>query len=166
MVPSPPEVIQWFGCSNLKCCAAHIWCWPTSVVMKMSCFTARVSLVQPLDRVLRLDDRTRAVMSWVNFRLSFARHTSICRHHVVSAWLSTSVVSACHAASSAASARPASAMIGTSTGTFLLIEDGSMSMWILRDPWLNAFSRPVTRSSNRAPTASSTSQPCIARFAS
>jgi hypothetical protein len=27
-------------------------------------------------------------MSWVNFRLSLARHTSIWRHHVVSAWLS------------------------------------------------------------------------------
>jgi hypothetical protein len=33
MVPSPPEVIQRFGSSNLKNCAAHIWCWPTSVVM-------------------------------------------------------------------------------------------------------------------------------------
>ena len=27
------EVIQRFGSSNLKNCAAHIWCWPTSVVM-------------------------------------------------------------------------------------------------------------------------------------
>ena len=29
-----------------------------------------------------------------------------------------------------------------------------MSIWIFRDPGLNAFSRPVTRSSNRAPIAS------------
>src|ERR1700739_4646135 len=36
MVPRPPEVIQWFGFSKPKCCAAHIWCWPTSVVMKVS----------------------------------------------------------------------------------------------------------------------------------
>ena len=33
MVPRPPEVIQWFGFSNLMNWAAHIWCWPTSVVM-------------------------------------------------------------------------------------------------------------------------------------
>ena len=33
MVPRPPEVIQRFGSSNLKNWAAHIWCWPTSVVM-------------------------------------------------------------------------------------------------------------------------------------
>ncbi len=41
-----------------------------------------------------------------------------------------------------------------------------MSAWIFFDPGLNAFSRPVTRSSNRAPMFSSTSQPCIARLAS
>jgi hypothetical protein len=39
-----------------------------------------------------------------------------------------------------------------------------MSALIFFDPWLNAFSRPVTRSSNRAPMFSSTSQPCIARL--
>ena len=41
-----------------------------------------------------------------------------------------------------------------------------MSMWILRLPGLNAFSRPVTRLSKRAPMFSSTSQPCMARLAS
>jgi hypothetical protein len=39
--------------------------------------------------------------------------------------------------------------IGTSTRTFLLIEDGSMSTWILRELGEKAFSRPVTRSSKR-----------------
>ena len=29
--PSPPEVSHLFGSSNPKYCAAHIWCWPTSV---------------------------------------------------------------------------------------------------------------------------------------
>jgi hypothetical protein len=47
-----------------------------------------------------------------------------------------------------------------------LIEEGSMSAWMIFAPGQNAFSRPVTRSSKRAPTASSTSQPCMARFAS
>ena len=36
MVPSPPEVIQRLGLSNLRNWAAHIWCWPTSVVKKTS----------------------------------------------------------------------------------------------------------------------------------
>ena len=106
------------------------------------------------------------VMSWVNFRLSFARHASIWRHQVASACVSGAVVSAFHAAISASSTRPASPTIGTSTGTFLLIDELSMSAWIFFEPWLNAFSRPVTRSSKRAPMFSSTSQPCIARLAS
>ena len=41
-----------------------------------------------------------------------------------------------------------------------------MSMWIFFEPGENASSRPVMRSSNRAPTQTITSQPCIARFAS
>jgi len=57
-------------------------------------------------------------------------------------------------------------MIGRSTRTFLLIEDGSMSMWIFFDPGEKAFSRPVTRSSKREPTAIIRSQSCIAKFAS
>ena len=106
------------------------------------------------------------VMSCVNFRLSFSRQASIWRHHAASACVSCVVVSAFQAAISASSVRPASPTIGTSTGTFLLMDEGSMSAWIFFDPGLNAFSRPVTRSSNRAPMFSSTSQPCIARLAS
>jgi hypothetical protein len=40
------------------------------------------------------------------------------------------LASASHAAISASSARPASPTIGTSTGTFLLIDELSMSTWI------------------------------------
>ena len=29
IVPSPPELIQVFGCSKAQYCDAHIWCWPT-----------------------------------------------------------------------------------------------------------------------------------------
>ena len=53
-----------------------------------------------------------------------------------------------------------------STLTFLLIEDGSMSMWIFFDPGEKASSRPVMRSSKRAPTAIIRSQSCMALFAS
>ena len=36
MEPRPPEVSQRRGESNLMNCAAHIWCWPTSVVTMAS----------------------------------------------------------------------------------------------------------------------------------
>ena len=57
-------------------------------------------------------------------------------------------------------------MIGTSTLTFLLIEDGSMSTWIFFEPGEKASSRPVMRSSKRAPMQIIRSQSCIAQFAS
>ena len=57
-------------------------------------------------------------------------------------------------------------MIGMSTRTFLLIELGSMSMWIFFEFGEKASIRPVTRSSKRAPMQISTSQSCIAMFAS
>ena len=57
--------------------------------------------------------------------------------------------------------------IGMSTFTRLEMRDGSMSMWmILRSFWAKCFGLPITRSSKRAPTASSTSQFCIALLAS
>jgi hypothetical protein len=56
--------------------------------------------------------------------------------------------------------------IGRSTLTFLLIDEGSMSMWILREPGENASIRPVMRSSKRAPMHSITSQSCMVQFAS
>ena len=54
----------------------------------------------------------------------------------------------------------------TSTRTFLLIEEGSMSIWAFRERGLKSAMRPVMRSSNRAPTLIIRSQPCMARFAS
>ena len=57
-------------------------------------------------------------------------------------------------------------MIGTSTWTFLLIDDGSMSTWILVEPGEKASSRPVMRSSKRAPMQIIRSQSCIAQLAS
>ena len=44
--------------------------------------------------------------------------------------------------------------------------DGSISAWIFLEFGLNALSRPVTRSSKRAPMFSITSQSCITRLAS
>jgi hypothetical protein len=50
--------------------------------------------------------------------------------------------------------------------TFLLIEEGSISMWIFFELGENASSRPVMRSSKRAPMLIITSQSCIAILAS
>ncbi len=168
-MPSPPLVIQRFGRSNWKCWAAHIWCWPTSVVMNVSRPSARpVSWVISYSRRtaccgLMMPPRARVC---VKRRQSTARQPSISSHQSASGAVCGRVSSASHALSSASSTTPASPITGTSTRTFLLMLDGSMSTWIFRLSGLNAASLPVTRSSNRAPTFSITSQPCMARFAS
>ncbi len=70
------------------------------------------------------------------------------------------------AATRASRASPASATTPTSVRTSLPMEAGSMSMWIFFEPGEKASSRPVTRSSKRAPTAIITSQSCMAWLAS
>ncbi|MNC63948.1 hypothetical protein D3C75_1141120 [compost metagenome] len=35
MVPKPLEVMKFSGRSKVMCCAVHIWCWPTSVVITL-----------------------------------------------------------------------------------------------------------------------------------
>jgi hypothetical protein len=55
--------------------------------------------------------------------------------------------------------------IGMSTGTFFWIEVGSMSMWMILACGANSSTFPVTRSSNRAPTAMIRSLWEIAMFA-
>ena len=88
MVPRPPLVIQRFGCSNLKYWAAHIWCWPTSVVMKMSRFTARVMSYSRWMAYcgLMIAPGSRG---WVKRRQSMPRQVSICRHQTAIAGRST-----------------------------------------------------------------------------
>ena len=89
------------------------------------------------------------------------------RHHSASAARSCCGASSAFQHSiSAASTRPASPTIATSTATFLLMEEGSMSAWIFLESGAKAFSRPVTRSSKRAPMFSITSHPCMTRLAS
>ena len=55
--------------------------------------------------------------------------------------------------------------MGMSTRTFFEIEVGSMSMWMILACGANSSTFPVTRSSNRAPTARMTSEWVIAMFA-
>ena len=101
------------------------------------------------------------------FRHSRLRHSLICPHQAESAtasglaWASrTCTISSC-------STSFTSPTIGMSTLTRFEIDDGSMSMWtILRSTDAKCFGLPITRSSKRAPTASSTSQCCIVMLAS
>ena len=67
-----------------------------------------------------------------------------------------------HRSSMARSTRVQSPITGTSTRTVLLMDVGSMSTWILREFGEKASSRPVMRSSKRAPMLIITSQSCIA----
>src|SRR5579885_1884061 len=79
------------------------------------------------------------------------RHLSICFHHSASAFLSGCTDSARHSRTMSSSTCAQSPMIATSALTFLLIDDGSMSTWIFFEFGENESSRPVMRSSKRAP---------------
>ena len=127
MVPSPPEVIQRFGSSKpIELRRPHL---------VLADFGGDVGvavlgqLVEPLDRVLRLDDGRwsscrRATCARASCRsASTSRRAPSCR--AAPCWRAT-------AASMSSSTCAQSPMIGTSTLTFLLIDDGSMSTWILR----------------------------------
>ena len=99
-------------------------------------------------------------------RQSRACQPLIVRHQPSSPWARGPGRAAFQPRRSALIERPASPWTGTSTATFLLMLEGSMSMWIFFEAGEKASSRPVTRSSKRAPTFSITSQSCIAMLAS
>jgi hypothetical protein len=95
-----------------------------------------------------------------------ARQPSICSHHGANASVRGSLVFDRQSRTISSSTSPQSPTIGRSMRTFLLIEDGSISTWILVDPGENASMRPVMRSSKRAPMLIIRSQSCIAMLAS
>ena len=95
-----------------------------------------------------------------------SRLSSICRHQSSSAWRLAARPCAYHDAIRSASTEPASPTMPMSTRTFLLMELASISIWTFLEFGEKASSRPVTRSSNRAPTQTMTSQSCMALLAS
>src|SRR5260221_662464 len=95
-----------------------------------------------------------------------AGHFSICAHHVCSDFLSEWMACVRQRRTMSSSRWAQSPTAGMSTFTFLLIDDGSMSTCIFLDPGEKASSRPVMRSSKRAPMQIMTSQSCIAMLAS
>ena len=84
-------------------------------------------LVEPLDRVLRLDDVVRVAGRRATCARATCRSASTSR---ASAVLSGCCACCATAAIMSSSTCAQSPTIGTSTRTFLLIDDGSMSMWI------------------------------------
>ena len=157
MVPAPPEVSQRRGRSMARCCAAHIWCWPTSVDTMASrpaswARTARISCCGWM-----------VVSPGVKARQSAARQRSMRDHQGASRVAGSAGGSNAVSASSTAPQSPASA---TSTAITLPILPGWISIWILRAPGAKSLSRPVMRSSKRAPTQMIRSAWCMARLAS
>ena len=61
MVPAPPEVSQRRGRSKRRYCAAHIWCWPTSVETIAS--RPAMRLLQRRHQLLRQDASLRGAKS-------------------------------------------------------------------------------------------------------
>jgi len=104
-------------------------------------------LEQPLDRELRQDD---IVVLFVGQRIARAPFGDLVPPGADIRLLRLRP-DTCKRSPSTLAASP---MIGISTRMFLLIEDGSISMWIFFEPGENASIRPVMRSSKRAPTHS------------
>ena len=161
IVPNPPDVIHWFGFSKPKYCAAHIWCWPTSVQIKRS-----------LRCLVSSSKRASACCGLIvlpfcsNFRQFTFCQSSISAHHFCRPLAFTLRPRDFQILSISSKTWPTSPMMGISTWITLLIEDGSISICAFFDFGLNASRRPVIRSSKRAPMLIIRSQSCMAKFAS
>ena len=143
MVPAPPEDIQCRFLVVRQNCAAHIWCWPTSVVMMQS---RPPSLSRRSSTCCARRPPFLAYFSGYDLR-----QVAICFSHSPESHLSTS-------GSRSSITRRASPSRLTSGRTILLNSAGSMSMWILAASGQNSDSLPVMRSSQRAPMAMIRSQ--------
>ena len=161
MVPRPPEVIQRFGSSKWK-----ILRRPHLVLADFGGdvdVAVLGQLIEPLHRVLRLDDRLRTC----GRRGSCARASRRSSPTSLRAPACRLRRRGCATGAPCPPAHGAqSPTMPRSTLTFLLIEDGSMSMWIFFDFGEKASRRPVMRSSKRAPMQIIRSQSCMAMLAS
>ena len=132
-------------------CAAHIWCWPTS--LRDDGFAAGEA-VDFGHQVLRLD--------LVGGRFRRSKGCSRC-HSLICAHQAARAVAFLRASSRPRSLRArlfsffrtrfTSPTMGTSACGFLPISAGSISTWITLACGAKAARRPVTRSSKRTPRA-------------
>ena len=129
MVPSPPEVIQRFGSSKLiELRRPHLVLADFGGDVDVAVLG---QLVEPLDRVLRLDDLVRVL---VGERVARAPVVDLLPPGVERLLVRRASRSARHSRTMSSSTCAQSPTIGMSTLTFLLIEDGSMSTWIFFEP--------------------------------
>ena len=150
----PPDVIQRFGSWKWKNCAA-----PHLVLADFGgdVDVAVVGeLVEPLMAYCGL-------MTSFEFRscATFPRATCRSAPTSPSSAFGSGLAPPRHNVVMSSSTWPQSPTMPTSALTFLLIEDASISTWILCELGGNASSRPVMRSSKRAPMQIITSQSCI-----
>jgi hypothetical protein len=133
MVPRPPEVIQRFGLLEvIELRRPHLVLADLGGDVGVAALGQRV---QPLDRVLRLDH-----VAFPGGRQAVARAPgSICFHQALSAVL-VELAFGFQTAACLPARKPQSPTMAMSTRTFLLIEDGSMSMWIFFEPGEKASS--------------------------
>ena len=128
MVPSPPEVIQW-----QRLVEEEVLGRPHLVLADLGGdvdVMLQGQLVEPLDGVLRLDLvlALAEAQALLGLPLGDLAPTRLSVRPLLMA-----LPRRRQAPSSASSVRSASPITGTSTATFLLIDDGSISTWIL---WL------------------------------
>ena len=159
IVPRPEEDSHECAFSKFRNCEAHIWCWPTSVTQMVdgsaylpSCCTTHCGASVP-----------SVGSSYVIGYL--LRQRSIAAHHGFKSGLPCSACSFSICGIRSSSTVATSPTIGTSATRFLPISAGSISMWMTRAVGANASSLPVTRSSKRAPMATSRSERWMAPVA-
>jgi hypothetical protein len=159
--PSPPEVSHRRGWLKRMNCAAHIWCWPTSVVTMASPLEIRSTSNITCCGLISFTE-SAGLSGCSSFQVRICRHQAR-RPSLLRADISGAISSSTF--TTLRSTRLASPTMGRSGARFLPISAGSMSMWITLACGAKAASRPVTRSSKRTPTAISRSAAVIAMFA-
>ena len=126
MVPRPPDVIQRFGSLETRMLRRpHLMLADFGRDVGVAILRRRI---KPLDRILRLDD---LVGIFIGERFALARHWSICSHHFcerlgIRTCSLRSLPEREHLAQRTLRAIADDAEIDACT--FLLIDDGSMSM--------------------------------------
>ena len=143
------------GRSQSRYCIAHIWCWPTPVVQITSSRSA-VSRCSVSRTRWGLSSSPVAVAEreLLAPRLELAQPGLRPRRRQRAQLTRRSSASTCFSGPTT----------GTSAWRSFPISAASTSRWTTVAPGAKAESLPVTRSSKRAPTATSTSQVFIARF--
>src|SRR5699024_9065845 len=129
-----------------------------------------VTLGWPIGHLQRASTPASGLMTFLDCSLardSTSRHSLICCHQSASSVASVLRRACANSWLNSVNTCLTEPTMGTSTGTRLEMDEGSISIWtILRGCWAKCCGLLITRSSNRAPTEINTSQYCMAILAS